>query len=243
MGSWPARRIPVSAPVRGDWTAPRTLLAVRSERPGLQVGEQPLAWSDLAEGMIPVQEQNTGMRYRAPEMFRIQDQDDTSLRGPSHVTGAHAIRVGGSNRSGNLGQLGMRPYPPSAIACGAVCPIGLPSALSAPGEPTSVPIWACSSRSLDAEQDDPDLRAAIRLLQQQLPRAAHRSYDAGADAEHHVPGATRAGRCTICRRDWAPSTTCSATARPRSRRASTGTCWRWGRTSASSSSPTRRATW
>jgi hypothetical protein len=91
----------------GDWTAPLTnrwLLEVSGQVYNSESNRSP--WEGLADGMIPVQEQNTGMRYRAQEMFRIQDQDVYTLRGTfSYVTGAHAIRVGGSNRSGNLGQL------------------------------------------------------------------------------------------------------------------------------------------
>ena len=41
--------------------------------------------------MIPVQEQNTGMRYRAADSYRVQDQSVYSFRGAfSYVTGAHA---------------------------------------------------------------------------------------------------------------------------------------------------------
>jgi hypothetical protein len=55
--------------------------------------------------MIPVQEQNTGMRYRAADMYRVQDQSVYNISGAfSYVTGAHAIKVGGSDKFGDLGQ-------------------------------------------------------------------------------------------------------------------------------------------
>ena len=76
MGSRSARGISVSRLVAGDWTAPLTnrwLLEVSGQVYNSESNRSP--WPDLADGMIPVQEQNTGMRYRAQEMFRIQDQD------------------------------------------------------------------------------------------------------------------------------------------------------------------------
>jgi hypothetical protein len=93
--------------IAGDWTAPLTnrwLLEVSGQIYNSESNRSP--WSGLADGMIPVQEQNTGMRYRAAEMYRIQDQSVYTLRGAfSYVTGSHAFRIGGSNRSGDLGQL------------------------------------------------------------------------------------------------------------------------------------------
>ena len=93
--------------VAGDWTAPLTSRLLFEASGQIYKSESNRSpWSGLADGMIPVQEQNTGMRYRAAEMYRIQDQSVYTLRGAfSYVTGSHAIRVGGSNRSGNLGQL------------------------------------------------------------------------------------------------------------------------------------------
>jgi carboxypeptidase family protein len=90
----------------GDWTAPltsRLLFEVSGQIYNSESNRSP--WSDLADGMIPVQEQNTGMRYRAAEMYRVQDQSVYTLRAAvSYVTGAHTFRIGGSNRFGDLGQ-------------------------------------------------------------------------------------------------------------------------------------------
>jgi len=108
--SWEAGQradYPFQRLVAGDWTAPltsRLLLEASGQVYKSESNRSP--WDGLADGMISVQEQNTGMRYRAAEMYRIQDQSVYTLRGAfSYVTGAHAFRVGGSNRIGDLGQL------------------------------------------------------------------------------------------------------------------------------------------
>jgi len=108
--SWEAGQraeYPFQRLIAGDWTAPltnRLLLDVSGQVYKSESNRIP--WDGLANGMIPVQEQNTGMRYRAAEMFRTQDQSVYILRGNfSYVTGAHSLRVGGSNRMGDLGQL------------------------------------------------------------------------------------------------------------------------------------------
>jgi carboxypeptidase family protein len=108
--SWEAGQraeYPYQRLIAGDWTAPltnRLLLDVSGQVYKSESNRIP--WDGLADGMIPVQEQNTGMRYRAAEMFRTQDQSVYILRGNfSYVTGAHSLRVGGSNRMGDLGQL------------------------------------------------------------------------------------------------------------------------------------------
>ena len=108
--SWEAGQraeYPYQRLIAGDWTAPlssRLLLDVSGQVYKSESNRIP--WDGLADGMIPVQEQNTGMRYRAAEIFRTQDQSVYTLRGTfSYVTGAHALRIGVSNRSGNLGQL------------------------------------------------------------------------------------------------------------------------------------------
>jgi carboxypeptidase family protein len=90
----------------GDWTAPLTSRLLFEASGQIYKSESNRSpWDGLAEGMIPVQEQNTGMRYRAAEMYRIQDQSVYTVRGAfSYVTGAHAFRFGGSNRFGDLGQ-------------------------------------------------------------------------------------------------------------------------------------------
>ena len=116
--SWEAAQradYPYQRLMAGDWTAPltnRLLLEVSGQVYKSESNRSP--WEGLAEGMIPVQEQNTGMRYRAAEVFRVQDQSVYTLRAAfSYVTGAHTIRVGGSNRMGDLGQ---REYDKSPVS-------------------------------------------------------------------------------------------------------------------------------
>ena len=107
--SWEAGQraeYPFQRLVTGDWTLPVTSRML-IEANGLVYKSQSnrIPWSGLAQGMIPVQEQNTGMRYRAAESYRVQDQSVYNISGAfSYVTGAHAIKVGGSNKFGNLGQ-------------------------------------------------------------------------------------------------------------------------------------------
>jgi hypothetical protein len=90
----------------GDWTLPltsRMLIEADGQVYNSQSNRSP--WEGLAEGMIPVQEQNTGMRYRAADSYRVQAQNVYTVRGAfSYVTGAHAFKFGGSNRSGWLSQ-------------------------------------------------------------------------------------------------------------------------------------------
>jgi hypothetical protein len=107
--SWEAGQraeYPFQRLVTGDWTLPLTSRML-IEANGLIYKSQSnrIPWSGLAEGIIPVQEQNTGMRYRAADMYRVQDQSVYNISGAfSYVTGAHAIKVGGSNKFGDLGQ-------------------------------------------------------------------------------------------------------------------------------------------
>jgi carboxypeptidase family protein len=107
--SWEAGQraeYPFQRLVTGDWTLPLTSRML-IEANGLVYKSQSnrIPWSGLAQGMIPVQEQNTGMRYRAADMYRVQDQSVYNISGAfSYVTGAHAIKVGGSNKFGDLGQ-------------------------------------------------------------------------------------------------------------------------------------------
>ena len=90
----------------GDWTLPLTgRMLIEANGQVYKSESNRIPWSGLAEGMIPVQEQLTGMRYRAAEMYRVQDQSVYTFRGAfSYVTGSHAFKVGGSNRMGDLGQ-------------------------------------------------------------------------------------------------------------------------------------------
>jgi carboxypeptidase family protein len=107
--SWEAGQraeYPFQRLVTGDWTLPLTSRML-IEANGLVYKSQSnrIPWSGLAQGMIPVQEQNTGMRYRAAESYRVQDQSVYNISGAfSYVTGAHAIKVGGSDKFGDLGQ-------------------------------------------------------------------------------------------------------------------------------------------
>ncbi len=107
--SWEAGQradYPFQRLVAGDWTFPvtsRMLIEANGQVYKSQSNRSP--WAGLAQGMIPVQEQSTGMRYRAADQYRVQDQSVYTYRGAfSYVTGAHAFKVGGSNRSGDLGQ-------------------------------------------------------------------------------------------------------------------------------------------
>lgn len=92
--------------VAGDWTLPltsRMLIEADGQIYDSQSNRSP--WDGLATGMIPVQEQTTGMRYRAADSYRVQAQNVYTVRGAfSYVTGAHAFKFGGSNRSGWLSQ-------------------------------------------------------------------------------------------------------------------------------------------
>jgi hypothetical protein len=107
--SWEAGQraeYPFQRLVTGDWTLPLTSRML-IEANGLVYKSQSnrIPWSGLADGMIPVQEQNTGMRFRAAESYRVQDQSVYNISGAfSYVTGAHAIKVGGSDKFGDLGQ-------------------------------------------------------------------------------------------------------------------------------------------
>ena len=107
--SWEAGQraeYPFQRLVTGDWTAPITSrMLLEAEGMIYKSQSNRIPWSGLAPGIIPVQEQNTGMRFRAADSYRVQDQSVYNIRGAfSYVTGAHAIKVGGSNKFGNLGQ-------------------------------------------------------------------------------------------------------------------------------------------
>jgi hypothetical protein len=107
--SWEAGQraeYPFQRLVTGDWTLPLTSRML-IEANGMIYKSQSnrIPWSGIAPGMIPVQEQTTGMKYRAADSYRVQDQSVYNISGSfSYVTGAHAIKVGGSNKFGNLGQ-------------------------------------------------------------------------------------------------------------------------------------------
>jgi hypothetical protein len=103
--SWEAAQradYPLQRLVAGDWTFPATnriLFEANGQVYKSQSNRSP--WAGLEPGMIPVQEQSTGMRYRAAEQYRIQHQSVYTFRGVmSYVTGAHALKFGATNRSG-----------------------------------------------------------------------------------------------------------------------------------------------
>jgi len=97
---------PLQRLVAGDWTFPATSrLLAEANGQVFQSESDRLPWAGLNRAMIPVQEQATGMLYRAGEIYRFQGQTVYTVRGAlSFVTGAHAFKVGGSNRSGGLHQ-------------------------------------------------------------------------------------------------------------------------------------------
>jgi len=107
--SWEAGQraeYPFQRLVTGDWALPLTSrMLIEAQGMIYKSQSNRIPWSGLAQGMIPVREQNTGMRYRAADSYRVQDQSVYNIRGAfSYVTGAHAIKVGGSNKFGDLGQ-------------------------------------------------------------------------------------------------------------------------------------------
>jgi hypothetical protein len=107
--SWEAgqrAQYPFQRLIAGDWTLPLTSrMLIEANGQVYKSQSNRIPWSGLAQGMIPVQEQNTGMRYRAADMYRVQDQSVYQFRGAfSYVTGAHAFKVGGSDKLGDLGQ-------------------------------------------------------------------------------------------------------------------------------------------
>jgi len=107
--SWEAGQraeYPFQRLVAGDWTLPLTSrMLIEANGQVYKSQSNRIPWSGLAQGMIPAQEQNTGMRYRAADMSRVQDQSVYTFRGAfSYVTGAHAFKVGGSDKFGDLGQ-------------------------------------------------------------------------------------------------------------------------------------------
>ena len=107
--SWEAGQraeYPFQRLVTGDWTLPLTSRMLIEANGLIYKSESNrIPWNGLADGIIPVREQNTGMRYRAADSYRVQDQSVYNISGAfSYVTGAHAIKVGGSNKFGDLGQ-------------------------------------------------------------------------------------------------------------------------------------------
>ena len=107
--SWEAgtrQSYPVQRLLAGDYTLPLTArVLIEGNGQFFDSQSNRVPWDGLARGMVPVQEQNTGMKYRSPDSFRVQKQRVYTFRGAlSYVTGAHAFKFGGSNRSGHLNQ-------------------------------------------------------------------------------------------------------------------------------------------
>jgi len=93
---------PLQRLVAGDWTLPATN-RVLIEANGLVYKSESnrSPWDELNRAIIPVQEQSTGMRYRADDQYRKLYQSVYTFRGAlSYVTGAHAFKVGATNKSG-----------------------------------------------------------------------------------------------------------------------------------------------
>ena len=76
--SWEAGQraeYPFQRLITGDWTLPLTSrMLIEANGQIYKSQSNRIPWSGLAQGMIPVQEQNTGMRYRAADSYRVQDQ-------------------------------------------------------------------------------------------------------------------------------------------------------------------------
>ena len=177
MGSGQRAKYPYQRLIAGDCTLPltgRLLIEVNGQVFDSQSNRMP--WDGLAEGMIPVQEQNTGMRYRVARLIYVCRPRVYTFRGAlSYVTGAHAVKIGGSNRSGNLGSAGIR------LLSGE---LSSPKCHTQPDHGTRAGVMAgergirsrASTRRTDGHgKPDGRLRAPVRLFQLQLPRAAHRS--------------------------------------------------------------------
>jgi hypothetical protein len=101
--SWEAgtrQSYPVQRLLAGDYTLPLTArVLIEGNGQFFDSQSNRVPWDGLARGMVPVQEQNTGMKYRSPDSFRVQKQRVYTFRGAlSYVTGAHAFKFGGSNR-------------------------------------------------------------------------------------------------------------------------------------------------
>ncbi len=93
---------PLQRLIAGDWSFPATNRILAEGNWQVYKSESNRSpWDGLAAGMIPVQEQSTGMTYRAGETYRVQRQSVYTFRGAlSYVTGAHALKVGATNRLG-----------------------------------------------------------------------------------------------------------------------------------------------
>ncbi len=96
------RNYPLQRLIAGDYAFPatnRVLVEANVQRYKNESNDVP--WADLDPTMIPVQEQATGMTYRARDAYRINRGRVFTYRGAlSYVTGAHAFKVGATNKIG-----------------------------------------------------------------------------------------------------------------------------------------------
>ena len=86
-----------------DWTSPltsRVLLEAGFLRNHLITNWYPIEGGENPQ-MIAVMEQSTGLRYRGPRDLRNLEHSSSNFRfSLSYIPGAHAIKVGGTHRSG-----------------------------------------------------------------------------------------------------------------------------------------------
>jgi opacity protein-like surface antigen len=96
------REYPLQRLFTGDYTMPATnrlLIEVNALRYTNESRDVPMDGLDTT--MIPVMEQATGMTYRARDTYRINRGRVFTYRGTvSYVTGAHAVKVGLTNKTG-----------------------------------------------------------------------------------------------------------------------------------------------
>jgi hypothetical protein len=104
--SWEAgtrAEYPLQRLIAGDWTLPATnrlLVEVRGQLYRSESNRIP--WEGLnPQTIVPVQEQTTGMRFRAGDTYRTQFQRVHHWAGSvSYVTGSHALKAGFNDKFG-----------------------------------------------------------------------------------------------------------------------------------------------
>jgi hypothetical protein len=98
------RHSPVIRIMQAEWTSPitnRILLTAGALANRIQNNELPIEGNNPL--MISVTEQSTGLLYRASEPWRRQAVHTYNFSGSvSHITGAHAIKIGATHRSGQV---------------------------------------------------------------------------------------------------------------------------------------------
>ena len=169
--------------------------------------------------MISVTEQSTGLRFRGPLLLRLLPHSTANFRfSASYITGAHAIKVGTTHRSGHAGFVSFDVQPLAYRFNN-----GVPNQITQRALPVEfegnidhdVGVFVQDRWTRDKVTALP--RDAFRLLRQQLLRGAYRARRPGAGPRFHLPApeeppleghhAAHGRRPTIC----------SAPARPRSR--------------------------